>query len=162
MAAPPSGLGPPLNPLLGLSRILSSQQKCCLRGGVAGRQFLRNLKLILKGCVHTLLQSMRGSSTRSLTWKRIIKQPKNVFALAILDYCFFSFWGAQKLKWHRAAESQARVLASVYTAISRKVVGKSAISRQSRKALWVFLSSLFFKEIWKNWYERPWKCICEC
>ena len=33
---------------------------------------------------------------------------------------------------------------------------------QSRKALWVVLSSLFFKEIWKNWYERPWKCVCEC
>ena len=35
-------------------------------------------------------------------------------------------------------------------------------SRQSRKALWVVLSSLFFKEIWKNWHERPWKCVCEC
>ena len=34
--------------------------------------------------------------------------------------------------------------------------------RQSWKALWVVLSSLFFKEIWKNWYERPWKCVCEC
>ena len=35
-------------------------------------------------------------------------------------------------------------------------------TRQSRKALWVVLSSLFFKEIWKNWHERPWKCVCEC
>ena len=35
-------------------------------------------------------------------------------------------------------------------------------TRQSRKALWVILSLLFFKEIWKNWYERPWKCVCEC
>ena len=35
-------------------------------------------------------------------------------------------------------------------------------TRQSRKALWVVLSSLFFKEIWKNWYERPWKCVCDC
>ena len=32
-------------------------------------------------------------------------------------------------------------------------------TRQSRKALWVILSLLFFKEIWKNWYERPWKCV---
>ena len=35
-------------------------------------------------------------------------------------------------------------------------------TRQSWKALWVVLSSLFFKEIWKNWHERPWKCVCEC
>ena len=35
-------------------------------------------------------------------------------------------------------------------------------TRQSRKALWVVLSSLFFKEIWKNWYKRPWKCVCQC
>ena len=34
--------------------------------------------------------------------------------------------------------------------------------RQSWKALWVVLTSLFFKETWKNWYERPWKCVCEC
>ena len=27
--------------------------------------------------------------------------------------------------------------------------------RQSRKALWVVLSLLFFKDIWKNWYESP-------
>ena len=33
---------------------------------------------------------------------------------------------------------------------------------QSWKALWVVLSSLFFREIWKNWHERPWKCVCEC
>ena len=36
-----------------------------------------------------------------------------------------------------------------YTAISRKVVGKKC-TRQSRKVLWVVLSLLFFKEIWKN------------
>ena len=35
-------------------------------------------------------------------------------------------------------------------------------TRQSRKALWVVLSSLFFKEIWKNWHERPWKSVFEC
>ena len=35
-------------------------------------------------------------------------------------------------------------------------------TRQPRKALWVVLSSLFFKEIWKNWHERPWKCVFEC
>ena len=35
-------------------------------------------------------------------------------------------------------------------------------TRQSWKALWVVLSSLFFREIWKNWHERPWKCVCEC
>ena len=35
-------------------------------------------------------------------------------------------------------------------------------TRQSWKALWEVLSSLFFKEIWKNWHERPWKCVCEC
>ena len=35
-------------------------------------------------------------------------------------------------------------------------------TRQSWKELWVVLSSLFFKEIWKNWHERPWKCVCEC
>ena len=28
-------------------------------------------------------------------------------------------------------------------------------TRQSRKALWVVLSLLFFKDIWKNWYESP-------
>ena len=33
---------------------------------------------------------------------------------------------------------------------------------QTQKALWVVLSSLFCKESWKNWYERPWKCVCEC
>ena len=35
----------------------------------------------------------------------------------------------------------------LFTAISRKVVGKS---RQSPKVLWVVWSALFFKEIWKN------------
>ena len=35
-------------------------------------------------------------------------------------------------------------------------------TQQSWKALWVVLSSLFFREIWKNWHERPWKCVCEC
>ena len=34
----------------------------------------------------------------------------------------------------------------LYTAISRKFVGKSA-RENSRKALWVVLSSMFFKEI---------------
>ena len=29
-------------------------------------------------------------------------------------------------------------------------------TRQSWKALWVVLSSPFFREIWKNWHERPW------
>ena len=92
-----SGLGPPLNPLLGLSRILSSQQKCWLRGGVGG-QFPRNPKLILKGCVHTLLQSMRGSSTRSLTWKRIIKQPKKCLCFSNpRSPCFF-FLRSAKIK----------------------------------------------------------------
>ena len=36
----------------------------------------------------------------------------------------------------------------LHTAISRKVVGKC--TQQSRKVLWMVLSSLFFKEIWKN------------
>ena len=35
-------------------------------------------------------------------------------------------------------------------------------TRQTRKALWVDLNSLFFREIWKNWHERSWKCVCEC
>ena len=35
-------------------------------------------------------------------------------------------------------------------------------TRQSREALWVVLSSLFFREIWKNWHERPWKCVGKC
>ena len=39
---------------------------------------------------------------------------------------------------------------------------RKKFTRQSRKALWVVLSSLFFREIWKNWHERPWKCVCEC
>ena len=33
---------------------------------------------------------------------------------------------------------------------------------QSRKALWMVFSSLCFKEMWKNWHERPWKCVCKC
>ena len=41
-------------------------------------------------------------------------------------------------------------LRGVNTAISRKVVGKSARYNQSRKVLWVALRALFFKEIWKN------------
>ena len=36
----------------------------------------------------------------------------------------------------------------VYTAISRKVVGK--VRAITPKGVWVVLSSLFFKEIWKN------------
>ena len=35
-----------------------------------------------------------------------------------------------------------------HTVISRKVVGKGA--RDNAEILWVVLSSLFFKEIWKN------------
>ena len=35
-------------------------------------------------------------------------------------------------------------------------------TRQSWKALRVVLSSLFFKEIWKSWHGKPWKCVCEC
>ena len=50
----------------------------------------------------------------------------------------------------RRTHSGACVL--VYAAVSRKVVWK---------ALWVVLSSLFFREIWKNWHKRPWKCVCE-
>ena len=35
-------------------------------------------------------------------------------------------------------------------------------TRQSRKALWMVFSSLFFKEIWKNGKERPWTYVCMC
>ena len=44
------------------------------------------------------------------------------------------------------------------TAISKTVVGKKC-TRQSRKVLWVVLSSLFFKEIWENG-TRGWMEIC--
>ena len=37
-----------------------------------------------------------------------------------------------------------------YTAISKKVVGKSACDNPEIKVLWVVFSFLFFKEIWKN------------
>ena len=46
----------------------------------------------------------------------------------------------------------------VYTAISRNLSEK--VHATIPKALWVVLSSLFLKEIWKNWHERPWKCVC--
>ena len=49
----------------------------------------------------------------------------------------------------------------IYTAISRKVVGKSARNNPERHCGWVWVL-FFFKEIWKNWYERPCKCVCEC
>ena len=45
-----------------------------------------------------------------------------------------------------------------YTAISRKVVGKSARDN-SRKALWVVLSALFFKELVRKAVEM---CGNEC
>ena len=35
----------------------------------------------------------------------------------------------------------------LYTAISRKVVGKSECGKLSQKVLWVVLNSLFFKEV---------------
>ena len=49
---------------------------------------------------------------------------------------------------------------TIYSFFEKKVVGKSASDNPERH--WVVLSSLFFREIWKNWHERPWKCVCKC
>ena len=48
------------------------------------------------------------------------------------------------------------------TAISRKVVGKSARDNAERHCGWFWVLFFFFKESWKNWYERLCKCVCEC
>ena len=48
-------------------------------------------------------------------------------------------WSSEKIAILTFQRSHVRIL---YTALSRKVVGKSA--RESRKVLWVVLSSLFF------------------
>ena len=42
----------------------------------------------------------------------------------------------------------------IYTAISRKVVGKGARDNPERHCGFEF-SFFFSKEIWKYWYERP-------
>ena len=52
-------------------------------------------------------------------------------------------WSSEKIAILTFQRSHVRIL---YTALSRKVVGKST-REQSRKVLWVVLSSLFFKQI---------------
>ena len=59
---------------------------------------------------------------------------------------FLSRWFMPQL-WHERKFPQ---LYSYFEKGCRK-----KCTRQSRKALWVVLSSLFFKEIWKNSYGRP-------
>ena len=43
----------------------------------------------------------------------------------------------------------------MYTAIAKKIVGKSARDNPER-----YLRSLFFN--FKEWHERPWTYVCEC
>ena len=52
----------------------------------------------------------------------------------------------------------ASSMQEIYTAISTKVVGKSARDNPERHCgwFWVLCSS---KKIWKNWHERPWECV---
>ena len=74
-----------------------------------------------------------------------------------LDYCGV---GGGILMWISAFFSNRSQVVSIYSYFGKGCRGKC--TRQSWKALWVVLSSFFFKEIWKNWHERPWKCVYEC
>ena len=62
----------------------------------------------------------------------------------------------ESLKW----DSRATSCKTIYSYFEKGC--REKCTRQSWKELWVVLSSLFFKEIWNNWHERPWKCVCEC
>ena len=79
---------------------------------------------------------------------------------------FWKQWLYQSAVWERNNNRRRR--RSSWCSVSGKEYSyfekgcRKKCKRQSRKALWVVLSSLFFEEIWKNWYERPWKCVCEC
>ena len=49
------------------------------------------------------------------------------------------------------------------TAISRKVVGRSARDNPERYNLWVVLSSpAVLQRNLKEWHKRPWTYVCEC
>ena len=51
------------------------------------------------------------------------------------------------------ASPQVQSLTLIYSYFEKGC--REKCTRQSWKALWVVLSSLFFEEIWKNLHERP-------
>ena len=73
----------------------------------------------------------------------------------------FGETGRRMLFWQLSIDHNMDVHKNVYYQVKHRKGCRKKCTRQSRKALWVILSSLF-KEIWKNWHERPWKCVCEC
>ena len=62
------------------------------------------------------------------------------------------------IRWSSTPEVQPltckKTSSGIYTAISRKVVAKTARSNPEKYCWWFYLSSLFLKEIWKNGRKR--------
>ena len=64
--------------------------------------------------------------------------------------CFFFSPSMWPFSFHTSVPRKHTLNKHAYTAIPRKVVGQRARNSPERKVLWVVLSSLFFREIWKN------------
>ena len=114
----------------------------------------------LKSSATTWIRFLTITNTDTFSgiiWKNVLPcvfAHLSPFTLEMLDFTYWTVlilisygvgWGEGV---HQIQLFRERLSEKVHARILRGIVGGFEFS--------------FFKEIWKNWHQRPWKCVCEC